>query len=974
MSKEITSLVLNVKSDTVEKASDRLNELTKATKGAETGASKLTKTEGKRAGATKKTAVETSKASTQVSKYNKETRSLRSTKDRFTSSETRATRATRENARATRENTAAKSRNNAASRKSGGSMAALAVRVGGLSAAFLALKGSISAAADLETLETSLVSITGSAAAAKTTLKDLTDFTAKTPFQIEGVAGAAKQLITAKGSTQGLKQELKMLGDLAATVGVPINDLASIYVKAFNKGKVQAEELNQISERGIPIIRLLAEEYNVTAAEVFQMGTDGQIAFEDLRRVLQKTGEEGGLAFNAMQRQSETFNGSMSTLKDNIKLTAGEIGGLVIEMLKLKQFINLNSEWLAAFRIGLQNINDPNKEFRELSEEGADALKKYEESTKSVASLLAEEAQNQKSINELSSQRNVLYLEQQALLKENDKWNYDKPIAGLKEQIDKIRVKEREERKAGIEIRKQIRAHDENNVAIERAKFNLTQNKIEIDEITLKYKLGASASSTVTEKDEERLKSLHNQNTSLAEQIAKYNEVTAAATQAATAASIAASATGKAFAAIESGLMTPTERINDNYKKQIEGIDAYSKALKEANISEEEQTKRIAAARERAATARDVALEGLKPKEATPKTPRAKRGRSPRATSVASGPSEFEILQSELQQSEDAIESSYLKRLELVRNNTEAGSALRAELSQKLAEQRQQESDEFAEKTLREYDIVKSGFSLQLDELNAFYQRRKEIILENETLTEEEKTALVEKTTQERNELTKNLEGARFKQGLEMADNFFGNFSQLAKSGNKKLAKVGEAALKAQKAISIAQATVKTYESATSAYASMAGIPVVGPALGVAAAAGAIAAGLANVAAIATSPTSVGSYATGGIVPGSSYSGDSLTANVNSAEMILNRQQQSQLFNMANGGGSQNGGGNVVIINQTTTPVEAETRVNAKGEREITIREAVNRTKAELTNEADTGGGTVVPALQRNFELRRRGA
>ncbi len=90
--------------------------------------------------------------------------------------------------------------------------------------------------------------------------------------------------------------------------------------------------------------------------------------------------------------------------------------------------------------------------------------------------------------------------------------------------------------------------------------------------------------------------------------------------------------------------------------------------------------------------------------------------------------------------------------------------------------------------------------------------------------------------------------------------------------------------------------------------------------------------------------------------------------------MILNRQQQAQLFNMANGGGSQNGSGNVVIINQTSTPVEAETRVNVKGEREITIREAVSRTKAELTNEADTGGGTVVPALQRNFQLRRRGA
>ena len=41
-----------------------------------------------------------------------------------------------------------------------------------------------------------------------------------------------------------------------------------------------------------------------------------------------------------------------------------------------------------------------------------------------------------------------------------------------------------------------------------------------------------------------------------------------------------------------------------------------------------------------------------------------------------------------------------------------------------------------------------------------------------------------------------------------------------------------------------------------------------------------------------------GSYAHGGIIPGGSYSGDRLTANVNSGEMIINRRQQLQLWRM----------------------------------------------------------------------------
>ena len=67
----------------------------------------------------------------------------------------------------------------------------------------------------------------------------------------------------------------------------------------------------------------------------------------------------------------------------------------------------------------------------------------------------------------------------------------------------------------------------------------------------------------------------------------------------------------------------------------------------------------------------------------------------------------------------------------------------------------------------------------------------------------------------------------------------------------------------------------------------------------IAGATGAIQAG-----AIAATP--IPSFANGGIVPGTSYSGDNVAANVNSSEMILNKSQQAKLFDMANGGGGGN--------------------------------------------------------------------
>ena len=95
---------------------------------------------------------------------------------------------------------------------------------------------------------------------------------------------------------------------------------------------------------------------------------------------------------------------------------------------------------------------------------------------------------------------------------------------------------------------------------------------------------------------------------------------------------------------------------------------------------------------------------------------------------------------------------------------------------------------------------------------------------------------------------------------LQQADDFFGGLAQLSSSGNSKIAAIGKAA-------AITQTIIKTYESATSAYASLASIPYVGPALGAAAAAAAIAAGMANVAAIRNQQTGFrtgGSFIVGG--------------------------------------------------------------------------------------------------------------
>lgn len=97
------------------------------------------------------------------------------------------------------------------------------------------------------------------------------------------------------------------------------------------------------------------------------------------------------------------------------------------------------------------------------------------------------------------------------------------------------------------------------------------------------------------------------------------------------------------------------------------------------------------------------------------------------------------------------------------------------------------------------------------------------------------------------------------------------------------------------KAAAIAETTINTYKSAQSAYSSLAGIPIIGPALGAAAAALAVVQGLANVRKI----VSVKGYAGGGLVNSgfeiSRSNGDNRLVTVKDGEVILNENQQALL-------------------------------------------------------------------------------
>src|SRR3990167_788213 len=184
----------------------------------------------------------------------------------------------------------------------------------------------IQLAASMEQSRISMENFTGSAEAADALLKQIETFAAKTPFEFPELIGAAKRLLAFGVGAGDVEEKLRRLGDLAAGTGKPIEELAQIYGKMLAKGKASMEELNQLSEAGVPIIQALADSMGVTTAQVFKLSEQGKIGFAEVEKALNKMTDAGGKFAGLTEKQSKSFSGLMSTLRDNIGATARSLG------------------------------------------------------------------------------------------------------------------------------------------------------------------------------------------------------------------------------------------------------------------------------------------------------------------------------------------------------------------------------------------------------------------------------------------------------------------------------------------------------------------------------------------------------------------------------------------------------------------------------------------------------------------------
>ncbi len=179
---------------------------------------------------------------------------------------------------------------------------------------------------EFQQLEVAFKTMLGSEDKANTLMQQLVKTAATTPFDLQGVANGAKQLLAYGENVENINDDLIRLGNIAAGLSQPLGDIVYLYGTTMTQGRLYTNDLNQFTGRGIPMIRELAKSFGVAENEVKGLVEAGKVGFPEVQKVIQNLTNEGGMFYNLMQEQSKTITGQISNIEDAIATMFNEIG------------------------------------------------------------------------------------------------------------------------------------------------------------------------------------------------------------------------------------------------------------------------------------------------------------------------------------------------------------------------------------------------------------------------------------------------------------------------------------------------------------------------------------------------------------------------------------------------------------------------------------------------------------------------
>ena len=199
----------------------------------------------------------------------------------------------------------------------GGGFAALGARALPFAAiaagAGVAIAGLAKMGGQRETTRIQFQTLLGSAEKGNRTLEQLAEFANSTPFSNEEVNQAGKTLLAFDVRAEDLSKRMRMLGDISAGTGKSFKDVAEIFGRIKQNGRLMGEELNRLIDGGFNPLGIISEKTGKSVSQLRKEMSKGLITFDMVDDAFKTATSEGGKYFQMTQKLSESFEGKLST-------------------------------------------------------------------------------------------------------------------------------------------------------------------------------------------------------------------------------------------------------------------------------------------------------------------------------------------------------------------------------------------------------------------------------------------------------------------------------------------------------------------------------------------------------------------------------------------------------------------------------------------------------------------------------------
>lgn len=249
-------------------------------------------------------------------------------------------------------------------------------------------------------LEKYMISFTamlgGNSEAAEKLIGDLQELASVTPLNTSGIIKNANMLFsTQKVPLEEMVDTLRMLGDVAKGDQNDLDGITRAYSQVMSAGKLNAEDLNQMADRQVPIWQMVADQMGIEQSHLRDLVRKSEIPASVLTETLKKATSEGGIYYQQMEKQAESFNGKMATLEDNAVITAGDLTQPFFDVAKsdvlprLSESLEAFGEWATANKDTLTAVAEAMGKFATIAFDGVlDFFKWLTENGESVATAI----------------------------------------------------------------------------------------------------------------------------------------------------------------------------------------------------------------------------------------------------------------------------------------------------------------------------------------------------------------------------------------------------------------------------------------------------------------------------------------------------------------------------------------------------------------------------------------------------------